>query len=167
MPPIIAGIMAVIPIAHLWLHALLPWWRKRPVLFYLWAGAVGAAAIYLFPRIATISPTLFAPSPLLRILGWALMAAGALLVLGSIATLGPRRFFLWAVLHGTKMERAATGPFRLIPHPAYLGYAIVALGNLLSNGALYLAGPLALYLALMPIVIFFEEEELGTRVGSR
>ncbi|MEK7516827.1 MAG: methyltransferase [Patescibacteria group bacterium] len=166
MPPYIAGLIAAIPIAHLWLHALLPWWKKRPALFYVWAAAVGAAAIYLFPRIATISPTLFATSPLLRTLGWVLMGAGALLVLGSIATLGPRRFFLWAVLHGTKTERAATGPFRLIPHPAYLGYATIALGNILSNGALYLAGPLALYLALMPIVIFFEEEELKGRMRT-
>lgn len=37
MEHIAAALIAPVPIFHLWLHALLSFWRKRPLLFYLWA----------------------------------------------------------------------------------------------------------------------------------
>ena len=163
----IAAIMIPIPIAHLWLHALLPFWKKYPRLFYVVAGIFLFFSLWLVPGMARFSPYLFRPTPFHTILGWGAMISGLILILSSFFTLGPKRFLVWAVLRPDSVppRRIQTGPFQFIPHPAYLGYLLIALGNLLTGGKSYLAGILFYTILTLPLIIWFEEHELKERTS--
>lgn len=164
-----SAIMFPVPIIHFWLHALLPWWRKRPVLFYLWALLLFFCALSVAPYIASISPCIFTPSVITRSFGIGLKVIGALAILTSIMTIGIKRFFLWAVLKPESVPkiRIIKGPFKFVPHPAYFGYILLVLGNLLGSGALYLVGILAWLVAFLPLVIILEEKEIDARIGTK
>ena len=163
---IIAALVLPVPFFHLWLHALLPFWRRSPLALYVFGLALWIGAFKFLPAIALFSPAAFEPTPAIRYLGTALMIIGFLFAAWSLATLGPVRFFVWAVLRplAAPRVRVSRGPFSFVPHPAYLGYVVVALGNLLHSGRLYLAGVLAILLFLTPLVIWLEEHELEERV---
>lgn len=108
---------------------------------------------------------LFTPTHITRGIGAILATCGVFAIASSILALGPKRFFLWAVLKPQSVPQMhiRKRPFTLIPHPAYIGYLCIALGNLLANGTLYLAGVLAWLIILTPIVIVFEEKEMRER----
>ena len=165
---IIAGIVLAVPTIHLWLHALLPWWRKQPFLYYGFGGILGLGALFLTSKAEEISPAVLNPTGNLELIGNILIVIGAIAVLSSIVTLGPKRFFMWAVFYPDSVEqrRVKGGIIKYIPHPAYFGYLTAAVGNLLSSGQLYLVGILVWVVILTPIVIKFEEEELTTRARS-
>ena len=93
------------------------------------------------------------------------MALGALGAISSFLIIGPKRFLMWAVLNPTSTEQKIvhSGPFKLVPHPAYLGYLCAASGALLASGKLYLAVALIFLLALTPLVIYLENRELTQR----
>ncbi|MBI2639139.1 hypothetical protein HYW83_06145 [Candidatus Peregrinibacteria bacterium] len=164
---IIAAVIAPIPLFHLWLHALLPFWRKRPLLIYFVSIFVWAAALAYFYWLNLRSEYIFEFNAVWRIiLGYLLMAIGTVGIFASIITLGPKRFFVWAVLkpHSVSAARIEKGPFRFIPHPAYIGYLFVAVGSFMSRGQFYLLYLVIYLFILTPIVIYFEEEELRRRV---
>lgn len=165
---IISTIVLAVPVMHLWLHALLPWWRQRPGRFYVWAGLLACGSLLLAKHWAAVSPQIFIPSGMAQMAGYLLVIFGAGLVLSSIITLGPRRFFLWAVFYPDAVPRVRirSGVFKFFPHPAYLAYLLAALGNFLSNGQLYLLGLLIWATVLTPVVIYLEEQELSRRVNE-
>ena len=168
---IITAIIVSIPFLHLWLHALLAWWRKRPYLYYLiFCPLVWLAAILFFKNIDSTFPSLlFSPTQLVSKVGKILMLLGLVAIISSVITLGPKRFFMWAVLRpeSVRRTRVTRGPFAFLPHPAYFGYLTVAFGNFLSSGKFYLSAVFALLFALTPIVIWFEEKELSERIDKK
>ncbi|MEK7172070.1 MAG: methyltransferase [Patescibacteria group bacterium] len=163
---IIVAIIVPVPLFHLWLHALLSFWKKKPLLFYIFVLLIWIGTFLFFKPIDVISPIFFTPSDILIAFGFILMSIGAILVLSSIITLGLKRFFMWAVLYPQSVQqtRLISGSFKFIPHPAYTGYLLVALGNFLLSGKLYLALVFIFLFALTPIMIYFEEKELSARI---
>lgn len=163
---IITAIIVPVPLFHLWLHALHSFWKKQPFLFYIFSFLMWIGTFLFFKPIDAISPIFFAPSDTFITSGFIVMAIGTLLVLSSIITLGPKRFFVWAVFYPESVQqiRLIRGPFKFIPHPAYIGYLLVALGNFLLSGKLYLALVFIFLFALTPIMIYFEEKELSARI---
>ena len=166
---IIAAIVLWIPILHLWLHALLPWWRKQPYLFFTFGLVMGVGFLLIARKIAALpSLPVFLPQKLYWYAGWGLIIAGATAVMTSIFTLGPRRFFLWAVFYPKSVERLRiqNGIFKILPHPAYFGYLLLAAGNFLLSGKLYTFLILIIGLILIPVVIYLEEKELTERINK-
>ena len=64
--------------------------------------------------------------------GCILALAGAVLVVGSRAELGPAWSLVARADHGTGL--VTTGPYRLVRHPIYLGLTLLAMGQALSFG---------------------------------
>lgn len=168
LPWVLAAITLPIPIFHFWLHALLPWWRKNPLLFYVFCGTLWVAAFALFKAIAPISSDLFTPTEITTNIGQFLVILGFLMVLWSIYSLTPKRFFLWAVFRPESViqKRIKKGAFRFIPHPAYNGYLIASLGAVLISGALYTIIVFVTLLIITPIMIWLEENELTKRLSE-
>lgn len=163
---IIAAFVLPIPLAHVWLHALLPWWKKHPWAVYVCGILLWIGSGWFTWTIQMFSPVVFVPLRILGYLGWAMVAIGFLAAVWSLKTLGVKRFLVWAVLRPERFpshERTARGPFRWFPHPAYVGYLVAALGNFLADGRLYLLGVFAVVLILTPVMIWFEEHELRSR----
>lgn len=162
---ILLTLILPIPVAHLWLHALLSYWRKFPIAFYLFGIILWVGSLIFALRVNNLFPNpLFLPN---NTLGIIFTAVGLFLVFASIFSLGRKRFFLWAVLNPKKLPLIKKPKlFELFPHPAYLGYFLITIGNLFI-----LANPLALiglisFLFLTPVVIFMEEEELRNRING-
>jgi protein-S-isoprenylcysteine O-methyltransferase Ste14 len=166
---LIIAFIIPIPIFHLWLHALLDVWKKHPLAYYAVCAPLWLSSFFLFRPIDQLSPYLFTPSDVLVKIGYALMALGVLGIISSFLTIGPKRFLMWAVLNPTSTEQKIvhSGPFKLVPHPAYLGYLCVALGDFLASGKLYLVAALIFLLALTPLIIYFEQKELQKRIAGR
>ncbi len=169
MSNIIAALLLPIPVLHLWLHALLPAWRRQPLSFYVFCLLLWAGAFFLVPKIEQVSPIAFVPGAALQNVALAVIGLGVLLMLASLLTLGFRRFFLWGVLHPAEFPvlKPSNFIFILLPHPAYFGYILVAVGNVLTSGKFYTIGILALLLILLPLVIWLEEEELKSRIKNQ
>lgn len=164
MPAFIAALIVPIPLIHLWLHALLPWWRRQPWLFYLWGLVLWAGSFKLIPLLDDISPAIFDPGIVTQRIGTGLIWLGLVGLFASLISLGPERFFVWAVLDAESAQRnRASGVFALVPHPAYLGYIAIAFGIFLWVGKLYLAMLLIYLIVLTPIVIWLEEQEMEER----
>ncbi len=165
MPALIAALIAPVPLIHLWLHALLPWWRRQPWLFYLWGLILWAGSLKFIPAMDVISPVLFSPGLATVRIGIGLIWLGIVALFASIVTLGATRFFAWAVLDTEAApKKRVRGIFSLVPHPAYLGYISIAFGLLLWVGKLYLAILLIYLVVLTPIVIWLEEQEMEERM---
>ncbi len=155
---IITAIIFPVPFFHLWLHALLPWWRKRPYLYYLiFIPLVWLSALLFFKNVdSAFSLLLFSSTQFILIIGKILMLLGLFAIISSIVTLGPKRFFCGQYsgpnLFDTSESFADHSNF--YPHPAYFGYFAIALGNFLSSGKFYLGAVFVFLFALMPIVIW-------------
>jgi protein-S-isoprenylcysteine O-methyltransferase Ste14 len=102
----------------------------------------------------------------LALSGCLLALAGAALVLGSRAELGPAWSFVPRADQGRGL--VTTGPYRLVRHPIYLGLALLAMGQALAFGS----WP-ALMIVLAGIVPTFawraraEEKLLSRTFGER
>lgn len=164
MELLIATITLAVPTLHFWLHAMLKWWKKFPISFYLFSGLIFVGSFFIISKIEQFSPQIIQEN---SNLGAALIIFGIPLIAISILTLGPKRFFMWAVLRPQKVNQKLIkkGIFHYFPHPAYIGYLLMALGNLLSNGTLHLASIFIFSFVTTPIMIYFEEQELKERLG--
>ncbi len=162
---IIILIFAPVPIFHFWLHAMLAFWRKNPVLFYLLCLLCWIASFFVLKMASENSYYAYYPDSFSIVLGFLSVVAGFILIASSILTIGPKRFFMWAVLNpsSVKQKRIVSGFFKIIPHPAYLGELLVPLGTFLLSGKTYIGIIFIYMLSLMPIVIYFEEKELSER----
>ena len=69
----------------------------------------------------------------LALSGCLLALAGAALVLRSRASLGPAWSFVPKADQRTGL--VTTGPYRLVRHPIYLGFALLAMGEALAFGS--------------------------------
>jgi len=162
------AVIAPVAILHLWLHALLPSWRKRPILFYIFCALVWIGSLVLTQPLVIAGAFLFVPSTASDIAGRILMIIGSIGVVWSVLTLGGKRFFMYAVLRPDAVARVRLkrGPFSFVPHPAYFGYLLVALGMIFYTGMLISAFVFFELFALTPIVIWLEERELKERIGE-
>ena len=102
----------------------------------------------------------------LALSGCLLAVAGAALVLGSRAELGPAWSFVPKADQGTGL--VTTGPYRLVRHPIYFGFVLLTLGQ-----ALAFSSWLACLILLVGIVPTFawraraEETLLNRTFGER
>ncbi len=84
----------------------------------------------------------------------------------SLFTLGPKRFFVWAVLRPQEVMQKyiASGIFKFIPHPSYTGILLILFGIFILSGRTYLAGAFIFAVSFFPTAIYFEEKELHERL---
>lgn len=161
-------LLAPIPVVHILLHAFLRQWRKRPIRFYLAASAVWIASFFLARWLAGNTDTLFTPPYWLKVIcaitGW----SSLFLVLWSVGTLGPKRFFLWAVLRpqSVRQEKIGLGPYKFFHHPAYTAYISAALAAFFGTGRTVLLAFAAVMFLMMLIVMARENHELEERLGA-
>lgn len=120
-----------------------------------------------FPSLVIFSGSSEGLTPLVLASSGSLLAvAGVVLVLRSRAALGPAWSFVPMADHETGL--ITTGPYRLVRHPIYLGFALLATGEALAFGS----WP-ALMIALSAVVPTFawrartEETVLGRMFGER
>jgi protein-S-isoprenylcysteine O-methyltransferase Ste14 len=161
-------LLAPVPAWHLLLHAFLPAWRRHPRAYYGLAAVVWALVVPLAWLLAQASPLLFEPPRGLRALGLAASGAAFLVALWSMATLTPRRFFMWAVLRPDESpaERILGGPYRFTAHPTYLAMVAASASNFLASGSSALLGTTAAFAVLLSIVASLEQRELSARLGA-
>lgn len=162
---LIAGVITAIPLVHLWLHALMPFWKKHPISYYVFAGILFLASIGVSFWLLSPAYYLFLPTPFLEIIGWIFIVIGLILVLSAVSTLGWQRFFLLAIFYPgqIKQRRIREGIYEKFPHPAYIGWTIVSIGILIAGGLSHLLIPVISMMVLIPVVIILEEKELDER----
>lgn len=156
-----------IPLWHLTLHGFLPFWRLRPRTFYVaclveWI-LVGPLLFVLSCR----SAMMFTPSGALQ---WACCGASLLalaVVVWSVSSLTPRRFFLWEVLRPSEEQSTVilTGLYRHIRHPAYMAIVIMVAAGFLASGRAVVLEALCVVAVLLSMVIGLEQRELEDRLG--
>jgi len=165
---IAASILAPVPIIHLWFHGFLGLWRKRPILFYVWAFTVWVGSFFIFRYFdQTASYILTTNSNILVYSGILFKLFGSLMIIGSLYTLGFKKFFLWAALHPHSKQKSnvveRSHLFQYIPHPAYAGYLLFLIGNFIASGKLYILVVFVFLFLFIPIIAMLEEEELRSR----
>lgn len=156
-----------IPFFHIALHAFLPFWRRRPLLTYGMGVALWIAAGVLAPLIRAQTEGLFAPPIWLAHSAIILGIIGAIFVVWSAITLGPRRFFVWAALkpESAQQKYIPSGPFRFLSHPAYTGYLFMWFALAAGTGNAILIGAFVIAAMLFPIVARIENHELQQRLS--
>ena len=160
----IAG-LGPIPLWHLLLHAFLPAWRLRPRAFYALAAALWVLFVPLAWHLAAVSPRVFVPSPWMARTGFALSGAAFLVFLWCVATLTPRRFFVWAALRPRPgdAQRIVRGPYRYTAHPSYCGIVLTVAAHGLASGQAVLLGAAVVIGLLLVAVAALEQRELSGR----
>jgi len=162
-------ILGPIPVVHILLHAFLRAWRKHPLRFYLAAAAVWIVSFFLARWLGGMTDTIFTPPYWLKVLcaitGW----SSLFLIFWSVGTLGPKRFFLWAVLRpqSVRQERIGLGPYKFFHHPAYTAYLSAAFAAFFATGRTALLVFVAVMFLLMLIVTARENHELEERLGAK
>lgn len=163
---IIIFVFAPVPLFHFWLHAMLPFWRKNPFLFYPFCIINWTASFFILKAFSENSSFVYQPNEFFILIGFLFVLVGAILMGSSILTIGTKRFFMWAVLKPSTVEqkRIFSGFFKVIPHPAYIGQILISLGVFIFSGKAYLILVFIYFISLMPIVIYFEEKEMSERI---
>lgn len=157
-----------IPFWHLLLHAFLPVWRRSPGAFYAAAAGVWALVVPLSWGLTEVSPQLFVPPAWATTLGLCVSVGAFLVFLWSLATLKPRRFFVWAVLkpEGSPPKRIVRGPYRYTAHPTYLAIVLAVASHFLATGHSALLGAAGAMGILLSVVASLEARELEARLSG-
>lgn len=160
-------LLAPIPVLHIFLHAFLGGWKKYPLGLYLTGAVLWVVSYFVAGALQPMNEQLFLPSMALIGLAEIIAFLGLLLIIWSFITIGPKRFLLWAVVKPEAVEQKyiKTGPFRLMPHPAYVGYLMAATAAVLATGKVVLFVFFVYSLVLLFIVILLENHEIKNRLG--
>ncbi len=161
------GVLVWVPLMHFWLHSLLSFWKKSPFLFYGFAFFLLCGSVFISFLVRAFGFPLFESSFVAILIGLGLMLLGMFFVLLGILTIGFKRFFLWAVFFPNSVEqkRITKGLYGYFPHPAYIGWVLLAVGNFVSNGEIVSLVTVLIVMFSLPVVIYFEERELSARAG--
>jgi len=91
------------------------------------------------------------------------------LAFGGLVALTGESLRIWAAGHVQKgREVTASGPYRWLGHPLYLGSTVVGIGLAVAAGSLIVAVLVAVYLSMtMTAAIRSEEAELRARFGEQ
>lgn len=130
--------------------------EKEDVSFwFIVFGMIGA--FYLPPIEYLVSDGLLARDFWVQLLGLLLIVLGAGLFIGARRVLG--KFYSGHVSVVESQSLVTDGPYRLIRHPAYAGYLLIALG--LAIGYSSVSGLIAILGLLFPSVIYRIQVEEG------
>lgn len=158
-----------VPLFHIILHRWLGMWRKVPYLYYAGWGIVWIAlGLFVFQKKTFAQIPLVSLGQEVRLIGFIFAALGIFLVLWSLSTIGPKRFFVWAALRPNEVEQKiiTKGPFLLLRHPAYVGYQLLAFGSFLFTGWWSTFAVFVWLFLSTPFAIRLEERELAERVSK-
>jgi|GEM_PF-1117339 len=159
-------LLAPIPVIHIFLHAFLGGWKKYPLGLYLTGAVLWVASYFAAGALQPMDGQLFMPSAAIIGLAEIIAFLGLLLIIWSFITIGPKRFLLWAVVKPEAVEQKyiKAGPFRLMPHPAYVGYLMAATAAVLATGKVALFIFLVYSFVLLFVVILLENHEMKKRL---
>ena len=159
-------LLGPIPLFHLALHLFLRLWRKAPQLLYVSATILWALSLSVASYVYAWQAALFVPPLWLQIFGAVFGVFSLFLVLWAFFTLGPKRFMVWAVVAPAMVEQKyiKSGPYRFVPHPAYLGYMAMALAVFLITGLASALGFFIYSLVFLMMVILLENHEIKNRL---
>ena len=159
-------ILGPIPLFHITLHVFLRLWRRAPHLLYISATILWALSLSLALYAYAWPAALFFPPLWLQVFGIIFGACSVALILWAFFTLGPKRFMVWAVVAPEAVEQRyiKTGPYRLLPHPAYLGYMGTGLSVFLATGLASAFSFFIYSLVFLMIVILLENQEMKNRL---
>ncbi len=161
-------ILGPIPLFHLTLHLFLRLWRKSPRLLYASATILWALSLSIASYVSVWQAALFVPPLWLQVSGIIFGAFSLALVLWAFFTLGPKRFMVWAVVASEAVEQKyiKSGPYRFVPHPAYLGYMAIALAVFLITGLASALGFFIYSVVFLMMVILLENHEMKKRLPN-
>lgn len=162
-------LLAPIPVTHFILHAFLPFWRKYTVWFYLTSMILWILSFFVAVVLARFGTQLFTPLNQLTAVSVVLALFALFMILSSVITIGPKRFFLWAVLKPTTVEQKyiKSGPYYFISHPAYFGYTLITIAAFLATGRAVMFGFFLYTLFLILVVILLENHEIKKRLNKK
>ncbi len=160
-------ILGPIPIIHILLHVFLGVWRRCPRKFYQTALGFWISFFFFAKWQAGNLDVLFTPPMWLKILCTIAIVSLFFLIIWSIMTLKPQRFFLWATLQfeSVQQKKISLGPYKYFHHPAYTAYVVIAFAAFFGTGRTVLLAFASFMILLMLIVILRENHELSERFG--
>lgn len=132
---------------------------------FWWIALAMMAVFYLSPLEYAYLPAWIPHTPWMKVCGVGLVVTGGALFVWARRTLGAN--YSGHVSVKQRQELITTGPYRLIRHPAYAGYLLVALG--ISMGYSSLIGLVSILVLLLPSMIYrinIEEKVLTEHFGE-
>ena len=161
------SILAPIPFIHFALHSFLTFWRRKPLAFYVTIAILWLLSFFAASFLVRHEKTFFTPPSWLIISALVLEFVSLLLIFWAIITIGPKRFFLFAIVFPKKVEQKyiKSGPYLFVRHPAYLGYLAIWLFSFLATGRVVLLFFFIFALICVPIIISLEDREMKERLG--
>lgn len=159
-------IFGPIPLFHFLLHGFLPFWKKYPLWAYLVAFIIWTLMIIPALKIGAINNLIFIAPFWLVSIGYILIFISIIIIGLAIISLGPKRFFMLAMLRPEAVSQKIiiNGLYRLLPHPAYTAYMCIAAAVFLITGQLTSLLFLIYAVILFLTVINLETKELRQRL---
>jgi len=132
-----------------------------------WPIALGIMVVFFLSPLEFLYFATFKPrTAWMESIGVGLVLLGSALFVWARRTLG--RHYSGHVSVQKEQELVQNGPYRIIRHPAYMGYLLMALG--LSLGYASLAGCASILFILLPAVIYrirLEDRFLAAQFGAQ
>lgn len=132
-----------------------------------WLITIGMiAAFYLPPFEYLFAPAVLPRTNWVQIVGLLIIIIGAILFVWARRVLGHFYSGHVSVIEGQPLVQH--GPYRIIRHPAYMGYLLISLGN--SLGFSSLSGFAAIVFILLPSIVYrlrMEDKLLAEHFGEQ